>query len=291
MTATSNILPTYQRAGMQAQFLRRSFRPKEKYVILLVVFTFGLVCFGTFFFLPEFRAGNTSSMAAEGVYRVYDQFKRAGPELLIPPPPHMERDLGSVMRHDHHDTQMDPHVIDDREKLKAKIEMDMGLKVLERPDIEGVKSRSSSTSKVEVINPLDEVLGRGPDGDGVQESPVVTIPPAFSDHYPVVIGGEDPDAEVRKKRDKVKEVNILFNLFVDYIHRYCNLRRTKKKALRKSFVLMLDLNSFEFRKLFDAKVEGLIKFLSLHEQNYSIEFLLIYFLPQSCFPGADRFIG
>lgn len=207
MTAT-NILPTYQRFvnGVPVPFSRRSFRPREKYVIFLVFFTFGLVCFGTFFFLPEFRGSNS---AADSVYKVYDQIKRAGPELLIPPPPHLDvKDSLKVKRHDD-DNQVNSHVIGDREKLKAKIEQDGSLKVLERPDI-APNPKSSSTAKVE-SNQLDENVGREIEGVVVpQDSSIVTVPPALSDHYPDINRGEDRDRTAREKRNKIKEVRRRF---------------------------------------------------------------------------------
>lgn len=201
-----NILPTYQRFvnGVPVPFSRRSCRPREKYVIFLVVITFGLVCFGTFFFLPEFRGANST---ADSVYKVYDQIKRAGPELLIPPPPHLdERDTQKLLRHDD-DTQIDPHVIGDRQKLKEKIEQDGELKVLERPDIGPFQKTSSTASKSDIINQLDENVGREIDtGLIAQDSSIITVPPAISDHYPDVNRGEDRDPITRERRNKVKEV-------------------------------------------------------------------------------------
>lgn len=90
MTNTS-LLPSYQRFvnGVPVPlFPRRAFRPREKYLILLVFLTFGVVCFGTFFFLPDFRSGNAGGAAINSVYRVYQRIQKAGPELLIPAPPH-----------------------------------------------------------------------------------------------------------------------------------------------------------------------------------------------------------
>ncbi|KAF7992379.1 hypothetical protein HCN44_001704 [Aphidius gifuensis] len=88
MTTTSLLLPSYNRFvnGVPVPlFSRRSFRPREKYLILLVFLTFGVVCFGAFFFLPDFR---TSGVAYNSVYRVYQKIQKVGPDLLIPAPPH-----------------------------------------------------------------------------------------------------------------------------------------------------------------------------------------------------------
>lgn len=202
MTATG-ILPTYQRFvnGVPVPFSRKSFRPREKYVIFLVFITFGLVCFGTFFFLPEFKGSRST---ADTVYQVYDKIKRAGPELLIPPPPHLEDDKESLrlIRHDVED-QIDPHIIEDKAKLKAKIEQDEQLKVLERPDMGlNLNKKPSSTVKTVVKLPEEEIVA--PDVE--KESVIVTVPPAISNHYPKIIGGVDEDVETRERREKVKEM-------------------------------------------------------------------------------------
>lgn len=125
---TTGILPSYQRIvnGVPGQlFLRRSFRPREKYLILLVFLTFGVVCFGAFFFLPDFRNG-TGGAAVNSVYRVYQHMQKAGPELLIPAPPHSKdnhipgygghrNDLDT-----YHDFKgQDIHIIEDKQKLQV----------------------------------------------------------------------------------------------------------------------------------------------------------------------------
>lgn len=215
MSATGGILPTYQRFvnGVPVpQFSRKSFRPREKYLIVLVFLTFGLVCFGTFFFLPEFRGANST---VDSVYKVYQHMQKAGPELLIPAPPYLnEQSESRLIRHD--EDKVDRHVIDDRNKLFAKIEQDAELKVLERPnmDIGKVQQSSSTSSKVEQV--LVENQGDNVHSDmSPQVAPIVTVPPGPSDHYPMVTGGEDKDSTSRERREKVKEVsnNIGKNFF------------------------------------------------------------------------------
>lgn len=201
----TGILPSYQRFVNGVPIpLKRSFRPREKSVICLVFATFCLVCFGTFFYLPELRS---SGGRVESVYKVYDQIKRAGPDLLIPPPPQLEdtREAQRFLRHEE-DAKDDPHIIGDREKLKAKIDEDRELKVLERPDEAVViPKRSSSPSgdplnappaDKEPANQIDEILG----------ADAITVPAAVAQSYPLRQGGEDREASVREKRDKVKEM-------------------------------------------------------------------------------------
>lgn len=217
MTATG-ILPSYQRFvnGVPVpSFSRKSFRPREKYVIVVVFLTFVLGCFATFFFLPEMRA---TKATADSVYRVYDSIKRAGPELLIPPPPHLENDKDSRLIRHEKDSKFDPHVSDDRAKLKSKIDQDEQLKVLERPDMGLSVRKSSSTTS-------SKYSGRYPDSGAVDEpvvpdnnnlielqpqqmgANVITVPAAAAGRFPKIVGGEDQDPEVREKRDKVKEVS------------------------------------------------------------------------------------
>lgn len=211
--AATGILPTYQRymnGAPMPSSARRSFRSKEKYLILLVFLTFGVVCFGALFFLPEFKSGSNT---VNSVYSVYKHMQKAGPELLIPAPPHGNFHDLSNNRMRHHDNDYDPHIAQDEAKLKAKIDEDWRSnirdKVLEKPDF-GLDQMNvgSSSMKAEVPFKVPSV---------VDLSKVVTVPPAESDNYPVVQGGEDPDPAVREKRNKVKEVsrinlyNLLYN--------------------------------------------------------------------------------
>lgn len=213
MSAAGGVLPTYQRFvnGVPVPvFSRKSFRPREKCLILLVFFTFGLVCFGTFFFLPEFRGSNST---VDSVYKVYRHMQKAGPELLIPAPPYLNEQSESqrLIRHD--DEKVDPHVIDDRNKLFAKIEQDVELKVLERPNMDVGKNQvsSSTSSKAAEHSHHGFLNNEAPINDITadlipQAAPIITVPPALSDHYPVVTGGEDKDAVAKERRAKIKEV-------------------------------------------------------------------------------------
>ncbi|KAF5273499.1 hypothetical protein FQA39_LY07516 [Lamprigera yunnana] len=227
MTATG-ILPSYQRFvnGVPVPFSRKSFRPREKYVIFLVFITFGLVCFGTFFFLPEFKGSRST---ADSVYQVYNKIKRAGPELLIPPPPHLddEKDSPKLVRHDVED-KVDPHVIEDKAKLKAKIEQDEQLKVLERPDMGiNLPKKPSSTVKTIVKVPEEEAVLQ----EVVKKNVIVTVPPAISNHYPKIAGGEDEDFETRERREKIKEMmKHAWDNYVKYAWGKNELRPITKRA-------------------------------------------------------------
>lgn len=192
MTSTS-VFPSYQRIvnRIPLAFTRRSFRSCERYIIILVFITFGIVCFGTLFYLPDLR--NTAARS-ESVYRVYDQIKRAGPELLIPPPPlENSREAPRILRHEGEiNFGEDPHLLDDKEKFRAKIEQDIDLKVLERPDIGRFYKKTSTTSKIRSLK--DDLFG------------IITVPPVFSDRYPLITNGEDQDSVAQDRRNKVREM-------------------------------------------------------------------------------------
>lgn len=216
--ATTGILPTYQRYLNGAPVptsTRRSFRPREKYLILLVFFTFGVVCFGAFFFLPEFRGTGTVS----SVYKVYKHMQKAGPELLIPAPPHADVSSESpgklgigLLRHNA-ESHQDPHRLEDKAKLLAKIEEEdrKNQKVLERPDIGDSMNKASVSSSTKIGQVAEQL---GPNENVVDMAEVAlkiqTVPPLESDHYPILQGGEDKDPTTRVRREKVKEVSFLY---------------------------------------------------------------------------------
>lgn len=202
------MLPTYQRIGGSQPSnpllsVRRSFRSSEKCLILLVLLTFGFVCFGGFFFLPD-------NFGADRVLKVYKQFQRAGPEIFIPPPPPAHGLL---------EGDEDPHKLNDREKLQEKIRKELPDDFLEKPDLD-----ADRTAGPEFDNALDSrpPAVAGPGGGG---PPGVVAPPQILEE-PELKGsssrrspsggfhtfnssvGEDPDPAVREKRNKVKEMMI-----------------------------------------------------------------------------------
>ncbi|KAG7213167.1 hypothetical protein KM043_002482 [Ampulex compressa] len=203
MTSSGSILPSYQRFvnGVPVPlFSRRSFRPREKYLILLVFLTFGVVCFGAFFFLPDFRAG-TGGVAVNSVYRVYQHMQKAGPDLLIPAPPRAA--VGLKYPHGPHPNLLPPghegsdhqdvHLVEDKQKLQAKIDEEyQQQKTLEKPEVGGDSRVRTSSSSSLVVYRKDDVLE--------------TVPPAPADRLPLTVGGEDKDPIARDRRDKVKEV-------------------------------------------------------------------------------------
>ncbi|XP_035782440.1 mannosyl-oligosaccharide alpha-1,2-mannosidase IA-like isoform X1 [Anopheles albimanus] len=247
------MLPTYQRVGgssssASSQLLgRRSFRSREKCLILLVLSTFGFVCLGGFFFLPD-------NFNADRVLKAYKQFQRAGPEIFIPPPPPAA-----------HGRDEDIHRLDDREKLQEKIRKELPDEFLEKPDVDvgGAAAAGGGEQPGAVIVPHDEgtlgaaaaAAGKGPGGPAIEGPAGVVQPPHSAgdekeeaeDAEAGVVGGqgqqeqqaqepvrsglqqpvsqrsnqhqhqqltynstigEDPDPSVREKRNKVKEMMV-----------------------------------------------------------------------------------
>lgn len=187
--ASNTPLPTFQRYVNGAPLPssnRRSFRPLEKYLMFLVLFTVGLVFFGAFFYLPEFKTS-----ASQTGSKIYEHIQKA-PELFQAPAPVDHLGLALV----HHDlNKPDPHVLSDQERLRRKIfEDEQSKKVLERPNI-GNNERSSSSS-INTIVP--------------QESPIkpsALVKPESNVALFTISDEEDPDPDIRMKRETVKKVS------------------------------------------------------------------------------------
>ena len=92
-------MPPASRGGILAAMMgpksAASFRPKEKYLIFLVLATFGFVCFGAIFFLPTEKTGSDSpdQQGMNKVYRVQQMLQDAGRDILLPVPPIGEKNF------------------------------------------------------------------------------------------------------------------------------------------------------------------------------------------------------
>lgn len=175
---------------------RGAFRPREKTLILLVLATFSFVCFGAIFFLPDKGTPN-----ANKVEKVYRQMKEQGLDFIIPPPP-IGNDNPNV-RHGVID-RPDPHQEEDRAKLLAQIEMDSEINEMRKKQRVLEKPRQSSSS----IKTIDENEPHFLPNDVKKPNKQPFLPDEDNDvisrGYPVIVGGEDSDPEVKKKRDTVK---------------------------------------------------------------------------------------
>uniref|UniRef100_A0A182N1H5 Uncharacterized protein n=1 Tax=Anopheles dirus TaxID=7168 RepID=A0A182N1H5_9DIPT len=244
------MLPTYQRvssgggagggtagSGTVTNPLagRRSFRSREKCLILLVLSTFGFVCFGGFFFLPD-------NFSADRVLKAYKQFQRAGPEIFIPAPPHAPHGRTG---------EEDVHKQDDRVKLAEKIRKELPDEFLEKPDTGGGDDDGGgggggvggddqqqagnvvpapidtdperANNRLPVAGPAIEgpagvvqppQNGLGEQGEEPEQERRPAGPPSVRTHGAAALTfnasvGEDPDRAVREKRNKVKEHSLM----------------------------------------------------------------------------------
>ncbi|CAF4814625.1 unnamed protein product [Pieris macdunnoughi] len=204
----TGILPSYQRFvnGVPVPSIsRRSFRLREKYLIISVLLTFGIVWLGALFYLPEFKS---STSVNDSVYNVYKRIQKAGPELLMPPPL-AQNEVGDfpvvgIVRHG--EDGDDPHIVQDRNRLRAKIDEDMGMKVLERPQFDSAPSISSSRGPskppVDAIEEPNVVNNAAKDVSPAGEKSVLG-----SNKYVLPMMDSNTDPGIRHKRETVKEVS------------------------------------------------------------------------------------
>ncbi len=213
---------------------RGFFRPREKSLIMLVLATFLFVCIGSIFFLPDRLSsgrrgqpgedqgtligvrgaeGEDGDRAGGKVYNVYKGLRDAGREFIIPPPP-LDRLDNPNVRHGVLEGP-DPHRVDDRARLMAQVEMDSAVEelrrkqqqqVLQRPNLDPDKGRKSSSSSSS--SPSSPVKKEPKLPSGPRKTPSGAVANKAEEREPLVQGGEDPDPEVRQRRNKVAEVSV-----------------------------------------------------------------------------------
>lgn len=197
------MLPTYQRMGAggtsTTQILRRALRTREKFLILLLFSTLVFVCLGGLLYLPD-----NNFLSASDKVRV--AYKNIGPEIFIPAPP-----VAAPRQHRHGVDDSDAirspdggHIMNDRERLNAKIQHDWaaggGGDHLEKPQ---AKSNNGGDNEAPIMKAPDaEALRaeRSYDDGYVVAAP--DIPRTLPD-------GEDKDPVARERRNKVKEVSVI----------------------------------------------------------------------------------
>lgn len=216
------MLPTYSSRNDRSLllFTRKSFRAREKFLIVLVFLTFCFVCFCGLFYLPEFGSKNR-------VLDVYKQFQRAGPEMFIPAPP-----IDKPNHHHHHQHHGDDrpdngidaegHIID-RAKLAAKIREELGDLNLDRPE-----TQKSEREREQQEEHGRMIADRNSQQQNKPEENIVLAPPnqieenknvlqaggavggsGLGDNHPVPIPHSDSsDISVTEKRNKVREVSV-----------------------------------------------------------------------------------
>ena len=201
--ASANVLPTFQRYinGVPVPQSRKSLRLREKYIIVLVFLTFGVVCFGAFFFLPDLRDRvNVSEMRK--------QLQNAGDDIFFPggrEDPHLQ---GKT-----HDDDVDIHKIQDKVALHGKIEQDWQReKVLEAlGKKEGLKKDDTLKFQEEIKDDKEKVIQQKKEEEIIRkvEEERKAVEEIQMEHQggDGTRGGEPKDPDVKQKRDKVREVS------------------------------------------------------------------------------------
>ena len=198
------------------------FRPKEKYLIFLVLATFLFVCFSAVFFLPD-KLVDDKEGSSNKVYRVYKGLQDAGRDFILPAPPvatlvpigkaGTRKDPESVLelnpnvRHGEHGAA-DPHILADKSRLLAQIELDEQIKVLRQKQQQRVLPKPNI---IKPNSPKHDSLGNlgsqnNPDrniDENVKLNPQKNV--RFDSSEPLIVDGEDPSAA--DKRNHVKGVS------------------------------------------------------------------------------------
>ena len=144
------------------------------------------------------------------VYRVYKGLQDAGRDILLPAPP-LESSGEDWAQHPNHGVidRPDPHKVEDRAKLLAQIEMDAQLEDLRQKQIEEQKQRVIAKPKIDSAQPLNNQVVKKPSSSSSSSEKSSEI--QRSNDLPIIMGGEDHDADARKKRDKVKSVSLILD--------------------------------------------------------------------------------
>jgi len=145
---------------------------------------------------------DTSSQNMNRVYRVYKGLQDAGRDILLPAPPLESGEDFNQAFHQNHGVidRPDPHKVEDRAKLLAQIEMDAQLEDLRQKQIQEQKQRVIPKPHIDSAQPLNNEVVKKPTSS---EKSIVEMEKQHDD-LPIIMGGEDRDADARKKRDKVK---------------------------------------------------------------------------------------
>lgn len=207
--AASSILPTHQRFvnGVPVPASRKTLRLKEKYIILLVFLSFGIVCFGAFFFLPDLR-----DRVTQNVKEMRRQLQQPGQDIFLPQvrlgPDGYPVLNGKIIKHDA-DGSDDAHKLDDKLKLQEKVVADWeNKKILDRlempADEHDVIRQDINKDKGVILDRNKEEAIRN------REHIEIKAKEVHQDHEPGfgLTDAEPYDPDVKSKRDKVREVSI-----------------------------------------------------------------------------------
>ncbi|XP_076445809.1 mannosyl-oligosaccharide 1,2-alpha-mannosidase IA-like [Babylonia areolata] len=235
--AASGVLPTYQRYvnGVPVPSSRKTLRLREKYIILLVFATFGIVCFGAFFFLPNLQDRVT-------MVEVRKRFRDAGEGLFLP----QQEGGGGPGKIIRHDDIVDPHKIDDKIRLQMNIEKDI-INVKEELKKQGIKDEEAEKIKDEIKEDKEKVIQQKKEAEEVKkEEDKKKALEVDKDHvgHPGAQGGEPSEASVKEKRDKIREMmNHAWSNYVKYAWGSNELRPISKRGHSASIFGSLSLGA------------------------------------------------
>lgn len=192
---TSQLLPSYRRYvnGVPQPIGRKSLRLREKYIILLVFATFGIVCFGAFFFLPDLRD-------RVAIMEVRKQLQIAGNDIFNP-----------ELNHAQHG-EVDVHLQEDQKRLGGKIAADreMMKRMEDLSQKLNLPTKDTLIVKNEIENDKQKLLAdqKVNEMEIQKQEQAKVIQTVHKEHEggAGTRGGEPSDPDVKQKRDKIKEV-------------------------------------------------------------------------------------
>lgn len=209
--AFGGVIPFYSKRSGSWTF-RRVFRSREKVLIFLVCLTFMFICIGPIFYLPDLRGGLSTKV--DHVYKVYKQMQKAGPELILPPPPPESGEVGAIRKHEgvYHNlvNREDVHLSDDKQRLMDKVNNDeelRNMRVIEKPVVITVSSTAANKPhepQGQVDESIRVIADKGQ--NEIELDKKVGLGGQDKSDEPVVQGGEDADPVARQRREKVREV-------------------------------------------------------------------------------------
>lgn len=190
---------------------------REKYIILLVFLTFGVVCFGAFFFLPDLRD-------RVSVSEMRRQIQRAGDDIFIPG----AHDDTGEMHHiaDNHGDPVDIHKVEDKAKLGGKVAEEWAKqKALEElSNKAGIHKDDTLKFKDNIKEDKDKLMEEQHQKEleikKEEEKRVKEMVHKEHEGGDGTQGGEPSDPSVKEKRNKIKEVINLLFIYIQGFHIY-----------------------------------------------------------------------
>ena len=210
------VLPVYQRYinGVPVSTNRRILRLREKYVILLVLISFGSVCFGAFFFLPDLRD-------RMNVMEIKRQLDQAGGDIFMP---RADEDVAKRLHFKAGELE-DSRKLRDKAKLQEKIEWDKAQdevlrKIRTRLNIS--KEHHDQVRQVIADDKEKVVRLKEQEEEQKKEEERQKALKVVKDHDAVDVekkdGAVNLDEQTKQRRETVKQVGNKYNGVLNIIH-------------------------------------------------------------------------